>query len=75
MGSYDYLWRIKEQFLGSRFPQCYKGVEFYALGPAEQRRRVGMYEKRRADEFWYLLRAYGREVRWWVRKGLGLWPY
>lgn len=75
MGSYDYLWRIKDQFLGSRFAQCYKGPEFYALGPAEQKRRVALYEKRRSDEFWYLMRAYGREIRWTVRKFLGLWPY
>ena len=75
LGSYDYLWRIKEQWLGSPFARCYEGPEFEALGRAERRRRVGLYEKRRADEFWYLVRAYGREVRWVVRRGLGLWPY
>ena len=75
IGSYDYLWRIKEQFLGSRFASCYKGPEYHKLGRAEQRRRVALYEKRRREEFWYLMRAYGREIRWIVRRWLGLSPY
>ncbi|KAJ4294040.1 hypothetical protein N0V90_007729 [Kalmusia sp. IMI 367209] len=64
IGSYDYLWRIKDQFLGARFVECYKGPEFYALCASEQKRRLALYDKRRSDEFWYLVRAYGRAIRW-----------
>jgi hypothetical protein len=75
MGSDDYLWRIKDQFLGARFAECYTGPKFYALGSGEQRRRLQMYEKRRSDEYWYLWRAWGRRVRWEALKWLGCRPY
>ena len=75
MGSYDYLWRIKDQFLSARFPDCYKGPEFYALCAGEQARRMQMYKQRRWDEFWYMFRDYGRKVRWAVLKFLGFRPY
>ncbi|KAK7181673.1 hypothetical protein PSPO01_12349 [Paraphaeosphaeria sporulosa] len=75
MGSDAYLWRIKDQFLGARFAECYAGPEFFALGAGEQRRRLELYEKRRNDEYWYLWRAWGRRVRWEVLVWFGLRPY
>lgn len=75
MGSDAYLWRIKDQFLGTRFAECYKGPDFYALCAGEQRRREHMYKKRRSDEWWYLWRAWGRNLRWDILRWLGCRPY
>ncbi|KAF9737710.1 hypothetical protein PMIN01_05489 [Paraphaeosphaeria minitans] len=75
MGSYAYLWRIKDQFLGAPFPECYAGPEFFTLGAGEQRRRLELCEKRRRDEYWYLWRAWWRNFKWDVLVFLGLRPY